>query len=1131
MKIQMSKAVAGSAAVLLLAGLSQAVPALASDASPAGSAGWHPLTAAQATALSGNATDPVIVLLKDQPATRPGMSAAIRSSQPALLSELGQVHARRMIPYHLANAVAATVSPGEAARLASDPAVAKVIPDGQVKGPGYGQPPVPARPAKASTATASGPAGTCPAKGKVMLEPEALPVTRTQSQDPRAATARSLGFTGKGVTVAFIADGIDIHNPDFTRGGKTIFADYRDFSGDGTDQVTSGDEAFLDASAIAAQGNKVYDVSHFSASSLSSPCDIRIKGTAPGARLVGLKVYGAADVTTQSSFLAAIDYAVHHDHVNVLNESFGSNPFPSVAALDATELFNDMAVRAGVTVTVSTGDAGTTSTIGSPASDPNVISVGGTTTFRFYEQTDYAAARAFHTTGWLNDNITPLSSGGYTADGHTLSLVAPGDSSFAACSANTAQYAGCVNFTGAPSRVEHSGGTSESAPLTAGVAALVIQAYRQAHGGATPSPARVKQILTSTADDLGVPAYEQGAGRLDAYRAVLAALSVHSAHPRGATLLVGGGQLTATGLPGTAKQWRVLVTNNGASAQSVRVSGRSFGPSRQVASTSVTLSDDTSPHFTDAQGVPSNYGKVSFTVPAGAARLDAEIAYNYVRTTFATNPRVRLILIDPRGRFAAHSIPQGVGNYGHVDVRFPAAGKWTAIIFSPTRIAGGTFGAVPFAASVARTTGFGSVSPAVLRLKPGQTGTVTVRAHTPAAPGDSSASIVFAGAGRATSVPVTLRSLVPANGTFSGTLTGGNGRPPGVAQANYYQFNVPQGVHDVTANVGLSSDTSDLVQAYLIDPHGQLAGYGTNYLASGFSQDSGWSYTPGAQASLFSDQPAPGRWTLAIEFTGTIAGDELSQQFTGSVQFNAVQVSAPALPHGDTLTSGVPVTVPVTIRNTGSAAEDFFVDPRLSSVTTMKLTGLDPTADIPLPMNGSASTPAWEVPSHTSSVDVTATATVPVMFDSGLWTGDPDLASHPTGPKSAEVRFSAPSVAAGLWYANPAELAPNGFPRGGASPGKASLSTTVRSRAFDPSITSDSGDFYQVSVDPTTQFSLITVQPGETATINVTITPHGAAGAKVSGDLFVDDIAPAYAGGVFPAADELGGLPYSYTVG
>jgi hypothetical protein len=1117
------------------------------------------LSAAEAAALSQDVNTPVVVLMRNQPAADQSNTAAnsaattqrnntIAGAQAPVVSELSQVHATHVRRYNLVNAVAATVSKAEADRLASNPNVAQVIPDALIKGaaPDAGQTttgPTTGTPA-APDPTASG-SQVCPAPGKTMLEPEALDVTHTDSDDPTAKTAHSLGITGAGVKVAYLAEGIDINNPDFIRpDGSHVFADYQDFTGDGTTAPTSGGEAFLDASAIAAQGRQVYNVQNFGAHPLPTPCDVRILGVAPGASLYGFKVFGENSYSTTSGILQAIQYAVNTDHVNVINESFGYDPFPDTGSADAIRQFDEAAVAAGVTVTVSSGDAGTTSTQGSPSTDPSVISVGASTTFRWLAQTDYAAYQQFATNGWLNDNVSSLSSSGVNQDGRTIDLLAPGDSSFALCTANPDLYEDCVNFNGDPSNVERSGGTSESAPLTAGAAALVIQAYRQTHNGASPTPALVKQIITSTADDLTEPGDEQGAGLLDTYKAVQAAESVQNpAGATGSTLLVSKSQLDASGSTGSTQKFQLTVTNTGSSKQTVNLSGRGFGPAQHKQTNSVTLSDASSPHFADWSGVSENYQTLKFTVPKGADRLSASIAYPGDPNA-SLNARTRLILVDPLGRFAAHSLPQGVGNFGNVDVRFPTAGTWTAAIYSPTGANGGTQGKVLFEADTENTDSVGSVSPKSLTLAPGRSGTVTVTANTPSSPGDTSAAVVLnAGAGGQTSVPVILRSLVnPARGgSFSGTLTGGNGRQSDLGQSNFYQFDVPSGQKDVSASVDLTNDAGDNVAAFLVDPEGNTMATGTNELTSSYDPTtrSGTSKSI-TQTDLYARNPVAGRWSLIINFAGAIVGDELAQPFTGRVGFNKVDVHAAGLPNSQNarLPAGKPVTVPVTVHNTGTAAEDFFVDPRLNTVAAVPLAAVEPTT-LPLPMPGDAASPAWLVPSETTGVAVIAQATQPVSFDYGPEAGDPDLYPQQSGTTAIGAVHGSP-LPAGVWAADPAEVGP--APAGGEPAGSVSMTAVAATQAFDAAVTSTASDFWQSAVTPVSSLRLITVQPGQTAQIPVTITPTGAKGSVVRGTLYVDDLVVGPEGvlnainfadpaDTEPTADELVGIPYQYTIG
>jgi hypothetical protein len=259
-----------------------------------------------------------------------------------------------------------------------------------------------------------------------------------------------------------------------------------------------------------------------------------------------------------------------------------------------------------------------------------------------------------------------------------------------------------------------------------------------------------------------------------------------------------------------------------------------------------------------------------------------------------------------------------------------------------------------------------------------------------------------------------------------------------------------------------------------------------------------------------------------------VAGDEVSQPFTGNILFNNVNVSAAGMPDSTstTLPAGQPVTVPVTITNTGAQAQDFFVDPRLDSSTTLALAPFSQASGLALPLV--VGSPVWFMPTEASSVSVAATASLPIEFDYGPDTGDPDLVSDIGTSPSGSYTPPAGNLADGFWFATPSEIGP--YPAG-APAGTVSMAMSVTAKAFDDQVTSDTGDLELAAINPATTFSPIVINPGQSATVNVTITPSGSPGTQVTGTLYVDDFltnVPPYGQ---QGANELAAIPYAYTTG
>ncbi|HTW13196.1 MAG TPA: hypothetical protein VME01_10660, partial [Solirubrobacteraceae bacterium] len=214
----------------------------------------------------------VILMLRDKPAGLRARSEArtlsLRAEQNPLVALLRSHGARDIKVGHSLPFVIARVSAAQRRALAKNSLVAAIMTNTKIPNPT-----IPAAPTLAPTPKQGVKSHISPA---TISDPSICGTATNPENDPEAdgvinsTAANALGYDGAGVTVAYIAGGIDTTIPDFQRnpayasagspsGAPVVTA--VNFSGDpaGTpDTSGAGGESFLDASSIVAQGNTVY---------------------------------------------------------------------------------------------------------------------------------------------------------------------------------------------------------------------------------------------------------------------------------------------------------------------------------------------------------------------------------------------------------------------------------------------------------------------------------------------------------------------------------------------------------------------------------------------------------------------------------------------------------------------------------------------------------------------------------------------------------------------------------------------------------------------------------------------------------------------------------------------------------
>jgi len=389
------------------------------------------------------------------------------------------------------------------------------------------------------------------------------------------------------------------------------------------------------------------------------------------------------------------------------------------------------------------------------------------------------------------------------------------------------------------------------------------------------------------------------------------------------------------------------------------------------------------------------------------------------------------------------------------------------------------------------------------------------------APGDQARTLRLATGGpNDGSLPILLRSLVRVDlngGSFSGDLTGG-GSVFNAGQQLTYKFNVPAGRRSLNVGVQLRDPNYNL-EGFLVDPNGEPLDVQSTAVINDFTE---LGFGPTMQ--FFRRTPSAGQWTLTLLVFGPIDGSHLQEPFTGTISFNAPSVDGHGIPNSPTtvLRQGKQVTATIRVTNTGNINKDYFADARLNTKTTLPLFGVG-TNNVPLPLSTSM-VPNWLVPTNTDTLTTVAQGTVPIVLEMQAANGDPDVLGTSMPGNGAVAQLQAPEVAPGIFFGLPAAQGP--FPLDGVGDAHVNLAAVAHTNAFDPAVSADTGDAWEIGVNPVSPYSPLTLEPGHSGVIQVKFTPSAPTGTVVRGFIAVDTLNLASLSG-----DEIELIPYTYRVG